>query len=333
MEATATYSCEQTLLYMVSRTLWQNAKLNIADLKNFKGFYTATYCDDQIANIDLAEELETNEARQRKHADLRLKVVKDARECCDLYQSLKLYIVSAYPNAEERENSLRAAGQGYYASAAAENWVDMQTLLDMSSKFIADNAVELKAGNNMSNDFGTTYNTAKTRYETTYTLFDTAVKTAHAGQQAKIVANNVVDAAQAALCGDGQHVFRDNDLLKSDFSFNAISERMSPTGAARIEFTVTDAANGKGLIVDIQLVGTTRKTSTDKFGNGLMGLLGAEEYTFALSADGYQPQTLKYTFKTGQTLRSEIERVKLFATVGGEVSEAPVSDEAVVVEK
>ncbi len=333
MEATATYSCEQTLLYMVSRTLWQNAKLHIADLKGFKGFYTPEYCDEQIAKIDLAEGLETNEARQRKHADLRLKVVDDARDCCDLYQSLKLYIISAYTNAEERENSLRAAGQSYYASAAGENWVDMHTLLDMSAKFIADNNATLEDGNNMPATFEASYEAANLKFRKSYTDFDNAIKTAHVGQQAKIVANNEVDAAQAALCGDGQHVYRYNDLLKADFSFNAISERMSPIGAAKIEFTITDSADNKGLIVDIQLAGTTRKTSTDKDGKGLMGLLSAEEHTFALSADGYQPQTLSYSFKTGQTLRSEVKMVKLFAAVGGEVSEAPVIAEAVLVEK
>jgi hypothetical protein len=44
-------------------------------------------------------------------------------------------------------------------------------------------------------------------------------------------------------------------------------------------------------------------------------------------------QEILLLLKTGQTLHSENKTVKLFATVGGEVSDAPVNADAVLAEK
>ena len=154
------YGCGQQTLYSASQLGWGFCNDYLPIFNGLKAKYTQAYIDQNLLNLETAENLPDAPNRQQRRSTLRVSLTKKANQCLKLWQTLKNYIVEAYPE-DLHKAQFNAAGATYYAKAGTYNWAALASLLKSGNSFIVKNIADLVANDNMPKDFQATFQDAK----------------------------------------------------------------------------------------------------------------------------------------------------------------------------
>lgn len=316
------FNCAMGLMYLAVRKMWQNCKLNITEMHNFKNKYTDAFCDARIAEVDAAEAMPTEEARAAAHSMLRLELMTIGKTCRQDWQSLKMYIKTAFAP-EQWQIQWDAAGMNSYYDAGNNNWTSLTELMSEGSAYIAANSAVLLAGDNMPAGFEAQFNASKDALNDKFSEFTVAEVNAEFGQEQKMDASNSVYDQAIMMGEDGFHLF-DGEVLKQNmFSFAAVCELIDPRGSSTAILTVLNATTGMPMIAEVELVGSDRKVTSGADGRVEMGHLAQGENSFKVTADGFTTQTVTLNLNVGATSRTEVEMAPMFGETVSEVTPIP----------
>lgn len=238
----------------------------------------------------------------QEHEKLHEDMLPLAKAALKKWQYLKRYITKAYGEAYWEMN-WNAAGWQYYDGNEA--WEETKSLMNEGKKYIALHSAELLAGDNMPATFEDDFNAAGDAFKNKYSAFLAAEEAAWSGTDDKIAANNDIYEKIISVCEDGQAI-SDDETFSKLFSFERMSELVSPPGSSTAVIMVTSKETGAPLIAGVTVDGTDRSVETVD-GKAEIGQLAAKKTTFTVIADGFEEEHVTMTLKNGVTSRMVVE--------------------------
>ncbi|KAJ1604384.1 hypothetical protein OJ253_3705 [Cryptosporidium canis] len=238
-------------------------------------------------DITAAETLPDEEGRRAAAALLCEQMTQKAEECRDYWQRLKLYIEEAFPE-NEIDIHLNAAGAAHYLKASANNWDSVKRIMIDGEAFITANTVALQANNNMPAGFLLEFATANGEFETLYNNFINASLDSELQTQTKINANNTVFKDLTSMLKDGQRIFKNDEALKNNFTFDQLLSDIAGGGQAGLKGTVTAEITSEPIEgVIVKIIGTDKQANTDALGKYHITQVAASTYDIEHSKIGY----------------------------------------------
>lgn len=309
MTTLAQHPGKENLLYQVCRRMWASCLANIDVFAGKRAIYTDEYIAARVAEIDTAQAYANDAQRTAVHELIRINMVTQNGVCCDTFQDLKLYIRHAYPK-DAFDTQYKAAGGDLYAESAGLNWVAGISMMKQGSEFIATNAVELKANQNMPVGFEAAYNEQLNAFILLYDSYYAARQQASEGAAEKVTLNNIAYNQCILMAMDGYQFFK-NSEIQSEFSFEAVSALLAPAGASTLIATVK-GENNAPIIAAVSIMGTNKSAiTTAADGKCELTQLAADDVVLVITADGYVTQQLPQTLTTGVTSRVTVSMVKM----------------------
>jgi hypothetical protein len=302
-----TFNCTQQELYSVCNLGWQSCQQQLPAFADFKARYTAAYITQMLAQVATAQNMPDAQARNADREGLRIQLTQQLQACLGNWQRLKRYIADAFTLDLQKPN-LEAAGQKYYTQAANADWEAAQALLVSGSNFIANKLAQLTAAQNMPASFQAGFDEVKQQYEALYLQFVQSEEAARVETENKVIANNDIHAKLMNMFLDGQEIFKDNEALKRQFTFEQVLLLVSGPGAAGLKGMVTDSVTGSPLAnVQVSLLPGGRIATSNNDGHYAFAQLSANSYTVLFAAAGYQPFTLQLQVLTSVTHTSNVQ--------------------------
>ncbi len=328
------FNCSQPSLYSICGTLAENLLNNIEPMGAFKPKYTPEFVETFRTEIDTARALPGQDARTAMHEGVRIEMTDKAKACLKKWQFLKRYIADAYPEAMHK-TMWNAAGWPDYEKAASQNWEHVSALMNAGYQFMQTHLAELTANENMPAGFPAEYLASSASFNVSYDLFKQRMQQSAAGTQAKAEANNALYRKAISICEDGYQLFSHDPALQQQFSFNRLSEMVTPPGASSVIVTVTSAVNNEPLPMSTVTVRGVEYT-TNAQGRMEKHQLSAGPADISVEADGYLPLEETVTLTTGTAKHIHIQLAPLFtgaltpgpqptATITEEPAEQPAS--------
>jgi len=215
------YRCSQGQLYIVCILGWESFKHKIDAFAEFKAFYTLEYAEQRLAEIEAARNIPFFQARNEVSERLRALMVEKADQCVNKWQSLKRYIMEAYPEVEHK-SKLEAAGKQYYKQSAFYNWDVLLGLLRTASQFVEDRSAQLHANNNMPAGFKAQIDQLMEEMTQLFLDFEVSLGESKNVTYSKINANNDIFLKLMKMFRDGQHIFRHEPGIRPQFIFTSV---------------------------------------------------------------------------------------------------------------
>ncbi|MEP7169903.1 MAG: hypothetical protein ABI855_11085 [Bacteroidota bacterium] len=316
-EVTKDYPGSQQVLYLATDTITANVRKRLANFFEFKELYTEAFLTSVEQKRINAALLPDEAMRAMGHDSVRDVLVIVAAVCLKRFRSLKRYIATAPAFSSNKESFWNACGwRDHYAAAANDSWQDVSALCEASIKFISDHLPELSAGHNMPAGFPQQFIDSFADYTTTFNLFEQRLEAARTGTEAKLIANNdlyhtVID----FFCLDGSHIFEDSFAISKEYSYEAVSEMLSPSGPSAIAVeTVKDEGGVEVAMpsVDISIVGTSIHETTNGEGHAEINRIANGPVRMLAKADGFKDQIIDITLD-GTRKQVKIVMAPLFA--------------------
>lgn len=239
-EIMSNYNFSMAVLYTVCRLAWQNCLNNVAVFAARKGFYNAAFIAARMAEIDAAEALPDEQARDDAHETLRLQLKVKAASCREYWNYLERYIVSAYAKAE-RKPKTEAAGKDQYDLGGDSDWDMIALMMSNAYQFILDNsavlAINLETGtpDNMPAGFPAEFLAVKNDFDATHLAFLQAEEGAQTGTQTKSDANDLIYEKMRVMLDDGVAYFKNNPAVKKQFVLTNLLELVGTPGEGGTE--------------------------------------------------------------------------------------------------
>jgi hypothetical protein len=301
-----TYKCTQDELYEGCELLAKSLEEEILKTAAFKAKYNAVFVTDFKNTINNAKNIPDDDQRAAQQEVQRIQMVKQVDDQVrDALGSLRLYIRDAYNEEEVRKVRLREAGFDDYEAAMKYNWEKLKGLLKNANDFITNHTAELTASNNMPPAFATTVSNLKTNIDQAVTKLLNLRENSKQGTQAKIEANNELNKQRAAICEDGQHVFRTNEAKREQFVWESILQLFSPPGPPGLGFDVKEQGTNQppqGAVDAFQKTGSTIiNITTDSEGKAYIQSIEPGNYTGTITLTGYQTLSVQFELSTGVT--------------------------------
>ncbi len=291
------YSCSQSELYTICELGWNSCNQHITQFADLKAKYTTQYIADRLAEIQAAEILPDEQARNSVPEQYRIQLEQATKTVLESYQRLKRYIAEAYPP-ELQKPQLEAAGQLYYTAAANNNWDKVKLLLISANNYLTNNLNDLTANLNMPATFPATFATQATNFNTLHIKFLDSEETASIQAQQKIQANNNIYSSLMSMFLDGQEIFRQDEATQKQFIFTEVLLKVSGAGTAGIKGYITDSQNEDPISnATVQILNKSALTDSD--GRYQILQLPAGIHTLKVEVAGYQPKTQTITIQVG----------------------------------
>lgn len=245
----ANYSVAMWLLYQTCRQLISNCEKKLSEFAAFSAAYTVAFLTGLKTQVDDAEALPSEEARAMEHSKLLEELKPLFKTCQKKFMYLKRYITFAYDK-QYWEINWNSCGWDMYDTEM--NWSEARNMYAKALQYINEHSADLLANNNMPATFEADFKADVILFNKKVADFGDAKIAAQEGTDAKIDANNELYAKIiTSICEVGQ-VIAESDTVKNEFSFEKMSEMISPVGAAGLKGVVTKAGEPQaGLIVEL----------------------------------------------------------------------------------
>jgi hypothetical protein len=293
------YKFSQQELYTIAETATNSLEEHLAAFSNLKGKYDASYVAAVRAEIQTAKNLPDDQSRSVAAEVARIELVALNNSALNIFQTLKRYIVDAFPP-NKHKTQFEGAGQQYYAKASQENWDATQGLLTSGLNYIIQNTVELTADQNMPVTFQNDFTEVKTNFEARHQVFFQAEEVSRVQTQTKIMANNALYDKVVNFCQDGQDIFRKDEATRKQFIIADLLLLASGAGVAGFKGKVTNAITEQvieDVLVTIQY--TDKVSTTNKEGRYAITQVAAGSYQVVVTKNGFSTQIITQQVKTG----------------------------------
>lgn len=301
-----TYKCSQDELYEGCELLATSLGEELPQFSLFKPKYDLVFVTTFTNTINTARNLPDDDQRAAAHEVLRIQMIQSVdTDIRNALNSLRLYIRDAYSDPAEREVRLREAGFDEYEAAMKYNWDKLKGFFKNANDFITNHLAQLTLNNNMPPTFPPLISGLKTDIDTTVTQFLNLRENSRQGTQAKIIANNNLNALKNTICEDGQHIFRNDEAKRAQFVWESIIQLISPPGIAGLKFDVKENTTNNPIFqaeAKIQKQGGTIITiTTDSSGKAYFDSLEPGLYNGEISHPDYNTLSVQFQISTGVT--------------------------------
>lgn len=253
------YGVAQWLLYQTDRLITENCRRNLTRFQEFSASYTEEKLNELDAENDAAEALKNEEQRAQEHKQLREELLPIFKSNQYKMQILKRYIEKAFAK-EFWDMNFMSAGLDKYNTEM--NFAQAGNMYAEAKKYIAENKDVLSANDNMPANFETQFIANTAAFNAKLLAFETAETVAKVGTDEKIAANNAIYNKIMVVCQDGQAIFAGEDTLKSEFSFEKVSQLIRPIGPAGLKGKVIYMIDGKPVAGAVGEIEGTKHTAT-----------------------------------------------------------------------
>ncbi len=255
----------QVQFYMIALMAWNFFRQQIAEFMLFDSRYTSQTANDAIDAVNAAKALKNIQQRNVVTSLNRNESMDANATLCELWQSLKRYILKSYKG-QSGKDCLKAAGEAFYLKAAANDWSSVMSLIENSTTFMTDHQNELITKGGMPADFIKTFTVAAEKCSNDVTEFKTSVRKKNEQTITKQDANKAVFESLQAMLADGQDIFKKDLKSKNNYIYNKLYQVAKANSPASLRGYLTDA-NDKPLPgVKVQVENTELVAITNKKG-------------------------------------------------------------------
>jgi hypothetical protein len=216
------YRCSEAELYAVCVLGWRNYLEHVTDFENHSTTYTTAYGQAALAEVEMAERMPDEQARNGVPETLRIKLKQKAKAALRLWDGLSRHVNRAWAEALVKPH-VEAAGLGYYKRARNDGWDELLQLLVAGKKFIDGHQGDLLAGG-MPVNFKNDYVAALDDVQTLYLEFKDAQLDMREQRNAKTEANNAIMKKVNAMFADGQLIYEFDAGKRRRFVFVRLLE-------------------------------------------------------------------------------------------------------------
>ena len=221
------YHSSQEALYTAGEIIWDAVLERLEDFHTHKPKYTEEYVAGKKAAITAARNLGTSQARAAGSEMAHVPLQDLAEDCLTMHVTLDSYIDDAFSPADKKA-AHEAAGSAYYLKASNNNWLSLRNLNSASLLFITSNTGTLSMnGQNMPDKFPQAYTSKVKAFDDQYMLFIKKEGKNPAGTAGKITANNAIYSDIISVGTDANAIWRRNDLIKSEYTFDDVLRRIT----------------------------------------------------------------------------------------------------------
>lgn len=287
------FRCTQQELYAVCIAGWNSCNQHLGDFSKFSPKYNTAFITERLNEVAAVKAMPKSGQRSAQNEKQRLKLRGHTRDCLAAWQRLKRYIAKAYPE-DLQKVQLKDAGHEFYRPSAEGSWEACQGLMEAAGNFIAAELANLRANDNMPEDFPAEFQALKTKLAELHQDYmsggkSQAVKT---GEVQKANAKLYKDLMHMLL--DGQEIYSRDAVVKKAFVFDHLLSMVSGTNTAGIKGVISN-----GRIAVSQLPGlkvflseTDDEAFVDEDGSYRFSQLAAGAYTLHVHAEGYKELVL-----------------------------------------
>jgi hypothetical protein len=305
MNEVKNYNCTKELLYTISRGCWNSCNDYQTDFAAFKALYTPEYIASAIQAVNDARALPDSRQAVADRRAARVALADAAYDVKLKWQTLKAYIMQAYPK-NVAPAMLEGAGASLYKKAGDNNWSTVRSLIDAANTFMANNLDALTADGNMPVGFPVTFSEAGISFinlSVTFFEMDNAKKMI---VNQKIEANNVIYASVIIMLKDGQQIFKEDVAVKKLFVFD--QQLATRKGAGSASFSGNIKNESKLPVVGASIVSSQLgyQAITNAKGHFSIKRMAAGDYTFTISFPGYAPLVQQVSLIAGVATKVDI---------------------------
>jgi hypothetical protein len=300
-------------LFLASDIILDNVSKRLPQFTEHKGYYTSTYIDGLRLELRATEGMPDDAARALWHKEARTNVEDSAAFSLKLFRGLKRFVYTAFP--VNTQDYYIAMGLGYYASAANQSWDSVKALCVAANGFIAENLDDLTANDNMNPDFQEQFLTASVDFNTKLGIFYQKQELSKTGASDRNTACGAIYKKIISCCLDGQYIFESDETIRKEYSFEAVSEMISPPTAAGIMVKAERDSDGVMVPmpgVEISIVGMDKSGITNMEGVTELTQLPEASLKIRARADGFEDLLLDFDTQAGVTGRLRIVMIPLF---------------------
>ena len=313
------FNCPQEGMYAAGNLGKDLLNDHLATFTRYSPLYTPEFVTSLGEQILEAEALpgETNRAGRRRAMRVNVKKAKVA--AMNEWQNLKSYVQKAWTDPAEQKAKLSEAGADIYRKAESKgSWAIVNKLMETGNLFITENKTALQLNNNMPDGFEGVYQRKMTVYAAQYSNYSNTGSINEIQSNAKRKANNDVYDKVIQLCKDGQRIFKGDGTMQKQFAFSQMLKKVGYGGTAGVHFTLT-YGNEKLPVAFADAVSSNLKYTGVGTAKGILKInkMAEGEYTFSISALGFDDLTVTVTLKAGVksrfdfTMVQEVEEVQM----------------------
>lgn len=309
-----TYSTPQEILYTVCLAAWNLCSQYLRKFTDLSPFYTEAFIADSVQAVQDAKNIPASRQTIAYRKEALINLLNATNQVRANWQLLKAYIVRAFDE-DMVKAKLEAAGSALYVKASVDNWSAVRSLIDMANIFINNNLEDLTANENMPADFQTTFKADSDNCIALSVLYSRMDMDKQKATGMKIDANNAIYASLIEMLKDGQLVFRDDVIMKKQFTFSYLVSIHRGEGSASLKGYVI---NDLGLPVEgASVLSQDGKYSatTDSKGYYKVTRVAAGAYVFNITCPGYSPISQLITFATSTASKGDFEMISLLKKV------------------
>lgn len=305
------YKMTQKELYSVADTMIDSLE-KPATLLKFKTYKPTKYIPAFIADLRAHKKtaflLPDDTQRSALHTTEKIILMERRDVCTGWFDYLKGYIQDKGFPQKLWKAKLKEAGLKEYNKAQNDNW---EFVVDLNKKmldFIGDYPTELAAGH-MPLAFGADVQAGSDDFDTEYAKFKLLRETGVA-TDAKIDANNVVDADMKDLQADAHIVFKKDKAALKEFMIKVVKSLVSPPGSASLGLTIQAVGTNlmiAGAKVTIQsLTGVAMVSISDANGEVDFKSLDPDTYKVLIEIVGKPNMNYTKEVDTGVNARMKV---------------------------
>jgi len=224
----ADYNCAQKDFYTVAKMGWTSYAEQLPDFMNFSTLYQPGTGTTQLAAIELAKAMPDEWTRMGEVKSLRIELVPLAEACIIVWSNMSSYIREGFAS-DQYDVKREIAGYNYYRDAVGQDWDSVSELIDKGLVFANANTLALTAGG-MPPTFIANMTATRDAFELKHIEFMDAEEQSKLLTDAKIEANNLLNADLVAMFEDAKKIFRTNAAIRDEFTFDVILELVNGGG-------------------------------------------------------------------------------------------------------
>lgn len=308
------YSTPQEILYTVCLAAWELCSQNLSKFNALKAYYTKAFVTNSLKAVQAAKLLPETRQTIAGRKEARINLISATRQVRSNWQVLKVYITKAF-DGSMLKTKLDAAGAALYPKASVDNWSAVRSLIETANVFIAANLAELTASGNMPEDFQTIFKDAGDACIALSVTYSKANMEKEVATGTKVDANNAIYASMIEMLKDGQRIFKDDPIMKRQFTFDYLVRMHRGEGSASLRGYIVNSLNQPipGAVVvsqDQKYTGTTNAK-----GYYRINRIAEGTYTFSITCSGYSPIIHTVTFAAGTSSRADFQMTDVLKKV------------------
>lgn len=309
------YNFKQSELYTIARLIL--SFLTEVTILNrftaFKGKYTPAWVTARLLQVDDAEDLPDEEARNAVHESARIQLLQMVDKALLSFRALERYIIEVV-SPELQKPNIEAAGGTKYASAADSDFDACQQMLNSAVNYVSANEILLlNAGLNMPPSFKLGLETLLTDFNQKHTEFLNSEASSEVQTGEKIDANNdVYEQIVTSVNADAQVIFATppDEATANQFVLEHQLFLVRGAGVAGIRVLVTDAATGNPVPgAKVNITPKPDSLETDAEGRAIQLQLTAGNHTVKVEMIGYTIFETTVTIEIGTVKRLNVALV------------------------